>query len=135
MQAGPTQRFLLWVLGGGCLTLFAIWGQASHTNLQGTVTRDDNNWTFYGVDATGIKDPPQEAAVRLIISMDAGVGLRTDRLRPSNLLLGASVVPPEVRSAALWINPAAFVVPARGRHGNPGPSILADLALDLTAAP
>ncbi|MCI0627438.1 MAG: carboxypeptidase-like regulatory domain-containing protein [Acidobacteria bacterium] len=33
--------------------------------------RDDNNWTFDSVDATGAKDPRQETAVRLIISMDA----------------------------------------------------------------
>ncbi|MCI0422126.1 MAG: TonB-dependent receptor, partial [Acidobacteria bacterium] len=33
--------------------------------------RDDNNWTFDGVDATGVKDPRQETGVRLIISMDA----------------------------------------------------------------
>lgn len=33
--------------------------------------RDDNNWTFDSVDATGVKDPRQETAVRLIISMDA----------------------------------------------------------------
>jgi len=33
--------------------------------------RDDNNWTFDGMDATGVKDPRQEAALRLIISTDA----------------------------------------------------------------
>jgi hypothetical protein len=33
--------------------------------------RDDNNWTFDGVDATGVKDPRQESAVRLVMSMDA----------------------------------------------------------------
>jgi hypothetical protein len=32
---------------------------------------DDNNWTFDGVDATGVKDPKQESAARLIISMDS----------------------------------------------------------------
>src|SRR5207237_815498 len=32
---------------------------------------DDNNWTFDGVDATGIKDPKQETGIRLIMSMDA----------------------------------------------------------------
>ncbi len=34
-------------------------------------SRDDNNWTFDGMDATGVKDPRQEAALRLIISTDA----------------------------------------------------------------
>jgi hypothetical protein len=33
--------------------------------------RDDNNWTFDGLDATGVKDPRQEAALRLVISTDA----------------------------------------------------------------
>ncbi len=33
--------------------------------------RDDNNWTFDGLDATGVKDPRQEAALRLIISTDS----------------------------------------------------------------
>jgi hypothetical protein len=33
--------------------------------------RDDNNWTFDGVDATGVKDPRQEAALRLVISSDS----------------------------------------------------------------
>jgi hypothetical protein len=33
-------------------------------------SRDDNNWTFDGVDATGVKDPRQEAALRLVISTD-----------------------------------------------------------------
>lgn len=33
--------------------------------------RDDNNWTFDGVDATGIKDPRQEASLRLVMSAEA----------------------------------------------------------------
>ena len=33
--------------------------------------RDDNNWTFDGVDATGIKDPRQEGALRLVMSTEA----------------------------------------------------------------
>lgn len=33
--------------------------------------RDENNWTFDGVDATGIKDPRQEGGLRLVISLDA----------------------------------------------------------------
>jgi len=32
---------------------------------------DDNNWTFDGLDATGVKDPRQESALRLIISTDS----------------------------------------------------------------
>ena len=32
--------------------------------------RDDNNWTFDGLDSTGVKDPRQESALRLIISTD-----------------------------------------------------------------
>ncbi len=32
--------------------------------------RDDNNWTFDGLDATGVKDPRQEAALRLVVSTD-----------------------------------------------------------------
>jgi hypothetical protein len=32
---------------------------------------DDNNWTFDGIDATGVKDPKQESVARLIISMDS----------------------------------------------------------------
>ena len=33
--------------------------------------RDDNNWTFDGVDATGVKDPRQDSAARLIISSES----------------------------------------------------------------
>ena len=33
--------------------------------------RDDNNWTFDGVDASGIKDPRQEASLRLVMSTEA----------------------------------------------------------------
>lgn len=33
--------------------------------------RDDNNWTFDGVDATGVKDPRQEASLRLVMSAEA----------------------------------------------------------------
>jgi hypothetical protein len=34
-------------------------------------SRDDNNWTFDGVDSTGVKDPRQEANLRLVISTDS----------------------------------------------------------------
>jgi hypothetical protein len=34
-------------------------------------SRDDNNWSFDGIDSTGVKDPRQEASLRLVISMDA----------------------------------------------------------------
>ncbi len=33
--------------------------------------RDENYWTFDGVDATGVKDPRQEGGLRLVISLDA----------------------------------------------------------------
>ncbi|MCX6592689.1 MAG: carboxypeptidase regulatory-like domain-containing protein [Acidobacteria bacterium] len=33
--------------------------------------RDENNWTFDGVDATGVKDPRQETSLRLVISLDS----------------------------------------------------------------
>lgn len=33
--------------------------------------RDENNWTFDGTDATGVKAPRQEAALRLVISLDS----------------------------------------------------------------
>jgi hypothetical protein len=33
--------------------------------------RDDNNWTFDGVDVTGVKDPRQDSAARLIISTES----------------------------------------------------------------
>ena len=33
--------------------------------------RDDNNWTFDGVDATGVKDPRQDSSARLIISTES----------------------------------------------------------------
>ncbi len=39
---------------------------------------DDNNWTFDGLDATGVKDPRQESALRLIISTDAIAELRVN---------------------------------------------------------
>lgn len=34
-------------------------------------SRDDNNWTFDGIDATGVKDPRQDSAARLIISSES----------------------------------------------------------------
>lgn len=34
-------------------------------------SRDENNWTLDGVDATGVKDPRQEANLRLVISLDS----------------------------------------------------------------
>jgi hypothetical protein len=34
-------------------------------------SRDDNNWTIDGVDATGVKDPRQEANLRLVVSMES----------------------------------------------------------------
>jgi hypothetical protein len=34
-------------------------------------SRDDNNWTFDGVDSTGVKDPRQGANLRLVISTDS----------------------------------------------------------------
>jgi hypothetical protein len=40
--------------------------------------RDDNNWTFDGLDATGVKDPRQEAALRLIISTDSSAEFRVN---------------------------------------------------------
>lgn len=33
--------------------------------------RDENNWTFDGTDATGVKDPRQEGGLRLVISLDS----------------------------------------------------------------
>jgi len=33
--------------------------------------RDDNNWTFDGIDATGVKDPRQDSDARLIISSES----------------------------------------------------------------
>lgn len=33
--------------------------------------RDDNNWTFDGIDATGVKDPRQDSTARLIISTES----------------------------------------------------------------
>jgi hypothetical protein len=34
-------------------------------------SRDDNNWTYDGIDATGVKDPRQDSAARLIISTES----------------------------------------------------------------
>lgn len=42
--------------------------------------RDDNNWTFDGVDATGIKDPRQEGNMRLVISTDSIAEFRVNSL-------------------------------------------------------
>jgi hypothetical protein len=33
--------------------------------------RDENNWTYDGTDATGVKDPRQEGNLRLVISLDS----------------------------------------------------------------
>ncbi|PYQ87136.1 MAG: hypothetical protein DMG02_21815 [Acidobacteria bacterium] len=47
-------------------------GAGTHTSIRfvGRLV-DDNNWTFDGVDATGVKDPKQESVARLIISMES----------------------------------------------------------------
>ncbi len=42
--------------------------------------RDDNNWTFDGVDSTGIKDPRQEGNMRLVQSMDSIAEFRVNSL-------------------------------------------------------
>ena len=42
--------------------------------------RDDNNWTFDGVDATGIKDLRQEGNLRLVISTDSIAEFRVNSL-------------------------------------------------------
>ena len=42
--------------------------------------RDDNNWTFDGVDSTGIKDPRQEGNLRLVISTDSIAEFRVNSL-------------------------------------------------------
>lgn len=42
--------------------------------------RDDNNWTFDGVDAGGIKDPRQEGNLRLVISTDSIAEFRVNSL-------------------------------------------------------
>jgi len=42
--------------------------------------RDDNNWTFDGVDATGIKDPRQEGNLRLVVSTDSIAEFRVNSL-------------------------------------------------------
>ncbi len=43
-------------------------------------SRDENNFTFDGVDATGVKDPRQEANLRLNISLDAIAEFRVQSL-------------------------------------------------------
>jgi outer membrane receptor protein involved in Fe transport len=47
-------------------------GPGTHTSIRfaGRAV-DDNNWSFDGVDATGVKDPKQESVARLIIGMDS----------------------------------------------------------------
>jgi hypothetical protein len=42
--------------------------------------RDDNNWTFDGIDSTGIKDPRQEGNMRLVTSMDSIAEFRVNSL-------------------------------------------------------
>jgi Carboxypeptidase regulatory-like domain len=42
--------------------------------------RDDNNWTFDGIDATGVKDPRQDSDARLITGpLNRGYGTGTAR--------------------------------------------------------
>jgi hypothetical protein len=42
--------------------------------------RDENNWTFDGVDSTGIKDPRQEGNMRLVQSLDSIAEFRVNSL-------------------------------------------------------
>jgi hypothetical protein len=63
--------------------------------------RDDNNWTFDGLDATGVKDPRQEAALRLVISTDsmqASMGIRNRQARPVERRRCRAGKPPAGRS-------------------------------------
>ncbi len=47
-------------------------GEGNHLSIRFVGrSRDDNNWTFDGVDSTGVKDPRQEANLRLVISTDS----------------------------------------------------------------
>jgi len=55
-------------------------GAGMHTSIRfvGRLV-DDNNWTFDGVDATGVKDPKQESVARLIVSMESIAEFRVRR--------------------------------------------------------
>ncbi len=47
-------------------------GEGNHLSIRFVGrARDDNNWSFDGIDSTGVKDPRQEASLRLVISMDS----------------------------------------------------------------
>jgi len=47
-------------------------GEGTHLSIRFVGrARDDNNWTFDGVDATGVKDPRQDSTARLIISTES----------------------------------------------------------------
>src|SRR6266508_2868178 len=47
-------------------------GEGNHLSIRFVGrSRDDNNWSFDGIDSTGVKDPRQEASLRLVISMDS----------------------------------------------------------------
>jgi hypothetical protein len=47
-------------------------GEGTHLSIRFVGrARDDNNWTFDGIDATGVKDPRQDSDARLIISSES----------------------------------------------------------------
>jgi hypothetical protein len=47
-------------------------GEGTHLSIRFVGrARDDNNWTFDGIDATGVKDPRQDSSARLIISTES----------------------------------------------------------------
>ncbi len=54
-------------------------GEGNHLSIRFVGrSRDDNNWTFDGVDATGVKDPRQESAARLVISTESVAEFRVN---------------------------------------------------------
>jgi hypothetical protein len=55
---------------------------------------------------------------------NTGTGGTNGSVQRPDLIPGASLKPPSGQSADLWINPAAFATPPRGRWGTAGRSLL-----------
>ncbi len=75
-----------------------------------------------GWELSGIGTARSGVPLTVTISRSASAlpdGNSTSPQRP-NLVPGVSLIPPGGRTPALWINPAAFSIPANGQWGNAG---------------
>ena len=79
------------------------------------------SWDVSGIASTRTGLPVNVTIDRAAASIP---GLDTKSPQRPDLVPGVSLTPPGGSSPSLWINPAAFAVPANGAYGNAGRNIV-----------